>query len=207
MFKSIHFFLPQHYLLSGPVQNSSKNINRKYIMPSFPAKVSMGCSLDQLRKEAASRGLELGNLPWNKSALVEILGEGSISCKAAKLTAKRDVSLDTMMSGMSLSALPSTVNKHCTVEQMREEAEYRGYDLGNVPLTKAMLLDMLGNGSTCLKAVKKAASAGKKTPPKKPKMKKNVANKHSKAPMPSGASKIHHDWEYKYNYPTFGGRM
>ena len=55
----------------------------------FPSKLSMKCTLVQLREEATFRRLNLGNVPLTKSQLLGILGDGSASSKAA---AERKVS-------------------------------------------------------------------------------------------------------------------
>lgn len=50
---------------------------------AFPSKVNKNCTLNQLRAEATFRGLDLGTVPLSKTQLLDILGDGSISSKAA----------------------------------------------------------------------------------------------------------------------------
>ena len=64
-------------------------------------------------------------------------------------------------------AIPSKITKNCTLAQLRTEATFRGLDLGTVPLSKAQLLEILGDGSTSSKAAaekakRKAPAAAKK---------------------------------------------
>jgi hypothetical protein len=47
----------------------------------------------------------------------------------------------------SQSRMPGKITKHCTVDQLREEALFRGLDIGTVPLPKNVLLQILGDGS------------------------------------------------------------
>ena len=146
-------------------------------MPSVLSKVSIDCTLDQLREEAEFRRLN-GNIPFSKSMLIAILGEGSIRCKAVWEASQQkhnnhDDDDDDLSLHEKLAAFPPTISKQCTVRQLREEAEFRKYKLGNVPLTKAMWLEILGDGSTSCKATALAALQGKKNPvPKTSKKKK-----------------------------------
>lgn len=49
----------------------------------------------------------------------------------------------------------------CTLEQLREEATFRRHELGNVPLSKAQLVEMLGDGSASSKAAALDAAMNK----------------------------------------------
>lgn len=61
----------------------------------------------------------------------------------------------------AMPPFPSKVSTACTISQLCEEAEARGYVVGTMPFTKQMLLEMLGNGTKCMKAKQLAANVRK----------------------------------------------
>lgn len=89
------------------------------------------------------------------------------------------------------SSFPSKISKNCTLIQLREEATFRGLDLGTVPLSKATLLEILGDGSTSSKAAAEKLSKSKKTTAAAAteKKKSNTANTKGKTKATSAAAK------------------
>jgi hypothetical protein len=62
------------------------------------------------------------------------------------------------------TSFPTKVSKNCTLDQLRDEAQFRGHNLGNVPLSKSQLVDLLGNGSTSAKAAARGAAVKQSQP-------------------------------------------
>ena len=60
-----------------------------------------------------------------------------------------------------MPTFPSKVSTACTISQLCEEAQARGYVVGTMPFTKQMLVEMLGNGTKCVKAKELAATVRK----------------------------------------------
>lgn len=73
--------------------------------------------------------------------------------------------LDSPDSTKMSAPLPSKVSMNCTLVQLREEATFRRHDLGNVPLTKKQLVDLLGDGSMSSKAAAQRSAIMKKATP------------------------------------------
>ena len=57
-----------------------------------------------------------------------------------------------------MTSYPSTVSTHWNIYQLRKEAEARGYTVGDLPLKKSWLIEILGDGSKSVKAAQRAAA-------------------------------------------------
>jgi hypothetical protein len=59
---------------------------------SFPGKITKQLTIAQLTREAQARGLDLGNVKHDKTFLLNLLGDGSVSVIAVKNKAAKEES-------------------------------------------------------------------------------------------------------------------